>query len=73
MDERELFYEFEIEIDEETSFLIQRQELHGTSDYPGEPLDGDEVDQLVEHIRNKLNIREGNITEKEFEELEERK
>ena len=31
-----------------------------------EPLDGDEVDRLTEHLRNKLNLSEGNITEKEY-------
>lgn len=35
-----------------------------------EPLDGDEVDKLVEHLRNKLNLMEGNITEKEYEKLD---
>lgn len=32
-----------------------------------EALDGDEVDRLVEHFRNKLNYMEGNITLREYE------
>jgi len=35
-----------------------------------EALDGDEVDTLVEHLRNQLNLINGNITNKEYEELE---
>ena len=37
----------------------------------GEPLDGDEVEELIEHFRNYINLREGNITEEEFADLEE--
>lgn len=36
-----------------------------------EPLDGDEVDCLVEHLRNQLNLINGNITQEEYEKLEE--
>lgn len=36
-----------------------------------EPLDGDEVSRLTEHLRNALNLSQGNITEAEFYELEE--
>jgi uncharacterized membrane protein len=35
-----------------------------------EPLDGDEVDRLIEHLRNSINFIEGNITEEEYEKLE---
>ena len=35
-----------------------------------EPLDGDEVDRLVEHLRNKLNLINGNITKEEYDKLE---
>ena len=35
-----------------------------------EPLDGDEVDILAEHIKNKINLIEGNITDREYEEFE---
>ncbi len=37
-----------------------------------EPLDGDEADRLIEHLRNQANLMEGNITDEEYEELEER-
>ena len=37
-----------------------------------EPLDGDEVDRLTEHLRNKINLNEGNITEEEYDKLEEK-
>ena len=35
-----------------------------------EPLEGDEVDRLVEHLRNKLNLINGNITREEYDKLE---
>jgi len=35
-----------------------------------EPLDGDEVDILTEILRAKLNLIEGNITDKEYDEME---
>ena len=31
-----------------------------------EPLDGDEVERLVLHIKAKINLMEGNITEHEY-------
>jgi uncharacterized membrane protein len=34
-----------------------------------EPLDGDEVDRLIDIIKAKINLHEGNITEEEYEEL----
>lgn len=40
-------------------------------EWQDESLDGDEVDRLVEHIRNRLNLINGNITHKEYEDLEE--
>lgn len=33
----------------------------------GEPLDGDDVDRLVEILRAKINFNQGNITEEEYE------
>ena len=33
-------------------------------------LDGDEVDKLTEHLRNQINLIEGNITNDEFDKLE---
>jgi len=41
-------------------------------DGSAEPLDGDEVDVLTEHLRNKMNLNEGNITQEEYLELEEK-
>lgn len=35
-----------------------------------EALDGDEVDVLVGHLKNQINLTEGNITEKEYRKLE---
>jgi len=35
-----------------------------------EPLDGDEVDRLVLHLKNEIDLNEGNITNYEYEELE---
>ena len=34
-----------------------------------EPLDGDDVDRLVDIIRAKINLHEGNITEQEYNTL----
>lgn len=34
-----------------------------------EPLDGDEVDDLVKIIKAKIDLHEGNITEQEYEEI----
>ena len=34
-------------------------------------LNGDEVDVLIEHLRNEINLNEGNITEEEYVKLEE--
>lgn len=34
-----------------------------------EPLDGDGVDELIEILRAKINLHEGNITEDEYEKL----
>ena len=39
-------------------------------DGSNEPLDGDEVDKLIACLRNKINLIEGNITDKEYEDLE---
>lgn len=34
-----------------------------------EPLDGDEVEDLIDILRAKINLHEGNITEEEYEKL----
>ena len=31
-----------------------------------DPLDGDEVDGIIEQIRNYVNLQEGNITQEEY-------
>ena len=36
-----------------------------------EPLDGDEVETLINHLRNRLNLLNGNITKDEYNKLEE--
>lgn len=38
-------------------------------DGDNEPLDGDEVDDLVEILRAKINLHEGNITEEEYNKI----
>lgn len=38
-------------------------------DGDNEPLDGDEVDDLVEILRTKINLHEGNITEEEYNKI----
>lgn len=50
--------------------LIQILDTYSEGAWQQEPLDGDEVDRLTEHIRNRLNLINGNITNKEYEELE---
>ena len=37
-----------------------------------EPLDGDEVDRLVEILRAKINLHEGNITNAEYDKIMEK-
>lgn len=44
--------------------------IYTDNEWTSEPLDGDEVDNLVEHIRNQLNLLNGNVTEQEYEKLE---
>ena len=34
-----------------------------------EPLDGDEVDALIEILRAKINLNEGNITQEEYDKI----
>ena len=44
--------------------------IYTDNEWTSEPLDGDEVDNLVEHIRNQLKLLNGNITEQEYEKIE---
>ena len=50
--------------------LIQILNIYTENIWQEDPLDGDEVDRLVEHLRNKLNLINGNITQEEYERLE---
>ena len=60
----------ELEFEEELYKILDRY----TKDNPwtDEPLDGDEVETLVKHLRNQLNLINGNITNDEYLELEEK-
>lgn len=40
------------------------------STWQSDPLDGDEVEILTAHLRNRLNLLNGNITEEEYQILE---
>ena len=50
-------------------FLIQILNRYDIS-WQEDPLDSDEVDTLVEHLRNQLNLINGNITRAEYEQRE---
>ena len=47
---------------EDTLLSLVMQRRGGTD---GEPLDGDEVDDLCHFIKQAINLHEGNISEKE--------
>ena len=50
--------------------LIKILDEYTEQEWQDEPLDGDEVDVLIEHLRNTLNLINGNITRQEYEEME---
>ena len=50
--------------------LIDILNIYSGFTWKKEPLDGDEVDRLVEHLRNQLNLINGNITQEEYDKLE---
>lgn len=50
--------------------LISILDIYTEKAWEIEPLDGDEVDMLIEHLRNRLNLINGNITQKEYNCLE---
>lgn len=50
--------------------LIKILDIYSEGDWETEPLDGDEVDRLTEHLRNRLNLLNGNITKEEYDCLE---
>lgn len=47
--------------------LIDILNIYSEFTWKKEPLDGDEVDRLVEHLRNQLNLINGNITQEEYD------
>lgn len=49
--------------------LIDILNAYTDGEWTNEPLDGDEVDRLVETLRNELNLLNGNITKDEYNEL----
>lgn len=59
---------FEMEFEKE---LISILDIYTEKTWKTEPLDGDEIDMLIEHLRNRLNLINGNITQKEYDCLEE--
>lgn len=50
--------------------LLDILDIYTDKEWTDEPLDGDEVDKLTEHIKNQLNLINGNITEQEYKDLE---
>ena len=44
--------------------------IYTSKEWQDEPLDSDEVDILVEHLRNQLNLINGNLTNEEYNNLE---
>lgn len=50
--------------------LIDILNIYTENDWENEPLDSDEVDMLVNHLKNQLNLINGNITQEEYNELE---
>ena len=50
--------------------LIKILDIYTDKEWRSEPLDSDEVDILVEHLRNQLDLINGNITNEEYNKLE---
>ena len=50
--------------------LIKILNIYTNKEWQDEPLDSDEVDILVEHLRNQLNLINGNLTNEEYNNLE---
>lgn len=44
--------------------------IYTDNEWTSEPLDRNEVNNLVEHIKNQLNLLNGNITMQEYEKIE---
>jgi hypothetical protein len=58
---------FELEYEDELYSILNKY----ADDWEKEPLDGDEVEKLINHLRNQLNLINGNITTDEYLEREE--
>lgn len=56
----------ELEFEKELEKILYKYD----EDWVKEPLNSDEVDTLVEHLRNQLDYINGNITYKEYMEKE---
>lgn len=50
--------------------LIKILDIYTEKDWRNEPLDSDEVDRLVKHLKNRLELINGNITNEEYDLLE---
>lgn len=56
----------ELEYEKELMAILDKY----ANDWTIEPLDSDEVETLIEHLRNQLDLINGNITNKEYLERE---
>ena len=56
----------ELEFEKELMSILDKYD----NEWNDEPLNSDEVDVLVEHLRNQLDLINGNITNKEYLEKE---
>lgn len=57
----------ELEFENELNTILDK---YTENSWRNEPLDDDEVNNLVKHIKNMLNLKNGNITRDEYFELE---
>ena len=56
----------ELEFENELYNILDKYDI----DWQKEPLDMNEVDILIKHLKNQLNLINGNITREEYENLE---
>lgn len=50
--------------------LTEILDIYTNKEWQDEPLDSDEVDILIGHLKNQLELINGNITKQEYEEKE---
>lgn len=50
--------------------LTEILDIYTDKEWQDEPLDSDEVDVLIGHLKNQLELMNGNITKQEYEEKE---